>query len=254
MLRRNVFTDFRRPPDDRGVLNELVTLRHFAPRYFSPRFFGLGIPPMPMYQGSGAYSRVAGNVAITPGFPRAQAGDVLLMQTAHMNNSTQAAATYTFPDGWELLYADTTGTTRQWIHRKVADGTETGTVSITNAGGTALGTQQSVIHAFSNANPTAVIGPAVVSGAATAIADAPVTTDAPGRLALQFGALSASETVPGFTGETGGKWAMASQATADTMRLFLLIADMPLAGTIGGGTFTKSGTGRYIIRGFALKR
>lgn len=209
---------------------------------------------LPVYEGSGTYDRKDGDVTLAPAYSSPiNAGDVLILQTGHINSSTQAAATYTFPGDWTELFADRYLNARQWIHRKVADGTEAGTISITVSGGVSTGFHQAVIHRFSSTDGTTIEGAAVTSLGSTTVLDADVTTTGANRLGLQLGFLSANQPILDFTGETGGDWTLATQTpTSATAKPFLQTAAMPFATTVGGGSFSKGAAGAWIVRGFAL--
>ena len=90
----------------------------------------------------------------------------------------------------------------------------------------------------------------------TTVADVGVTTTAADRLALNFVALADDAMgLAAFAGETGGDWTLATAiyetATGTDATLGLMIAAMPSAGTINGGSDTITSIGWGVI-GFAL--
>lgn len=229
--------------------------RYFPDRYFAPRYFAaIGASAVydgPYYVATGTYSRVAGDQPLQPTYPPTQAGDLLTLQTYHLAGPTQNSATYSFPSDWELRHLDSQNSSRQWVYTKEATGEESGSISITAAGGSSGSVHQAVIHAFRDADPDNFEGAAVSSGVGTAVADAGVTTTDANRLALQFGAITGNEAPADFSGETGGDWEIASQSGTGNTRLFMQTAEMAESGAIDGGTFTI-GSSIWIVRGFAL--
>lgn len=211
---------------------------------------------LPLYDGSGVYVRVAGDTNLTISYPAVvPAGAVCYLHIGHINSATQAAATYTFPSDWEHRYLDQVSSARQWVRRHIADGTEGGTsITVTVTDGLSTAPHSGVIHVFTDAAPDQEIGPATTGDSSADVTDAGVTTDRPNCLALQFGLFSANQVPGDFTGETGGDWALITQTDIEnTGRLWLQSAEMPTADTIDGGGYTKSGTGAWIVRGFALE-
>ncbi len=208
---------------------------------------------LPVYEGPGAYDRQAGNVDLTIPYPSTvAAGDVLILTVGHINSASQAGATYVFPADWELLFLDQVSSCRHWTYRKIATGTESGSITVTVTGGIAGGTHAGVIRRFSNADPATIEGAAASTGTAVTVTDAGVTTSGDNRLALQLGFFSPVRTLADFVGETGGDWTISDQGADDTAKLWLQTAGAPYATTVDGGTFTISATGAWIVRGFAL--
>lgn len=210
-----------------------------------------GTPPS--YVSTGTYVTAAGDVDLVITIPACDAGDLLYLHFGHLN-SAQVSATYPDPAGWELRYLDQGASARQWVYRRVSDGTEGGTtVTVSPSGGIPTGTQRGVVHRFSNAAPAFEDGPSATAGTGITVDDAGVTTTVNNCLALQFGLISPSQSALDFDGESGGDWSIATQTPAGSaVRLFLQTANKPTPGTIDGGSFDKSGTGAWVVRGFAL--
>lgn len=209
----------------------------------------------PAYITSGSYSLAGGTSALAPAYPAGiQAGDLLILQVGHQNHVTQSAATYTFPAAFTSWFADQQSDTRQWIRYCIADGTETGAISITVSGGTAAAWHRAVIHQFSDTDsPPTAEGSALGSAApgSTSLTDTGVTTTGNDRLALNFITTSASNTPASFTGETGGDWTLATSSGTGLSALWLETAAMAAAATIDGGAKAISSTA-WLNRGFAL--
>jgi hypothetical protein len=81
------------------------------------------------------------------------------------------------------------------------------------------------------------------TGTSTTVADAIVTTNGVGRLALNFVCLESNQAIGAFSGATGGTWAEAVEEYATASgTIQLQIANMASAGVIDGGTLTVTST------------
>src|SRR3990172_483084 len=181
------------------------------------------------------------------------AGNFLILQVS-VRNLTSVP---TDPSGWTLLYGpDTSGTSvRQWIYGKIADGTESGDLSLAHDASIVVAAR---IYLFRS-----VLGTSYTEGGSTTnisgsiVYDAGVTTSGANRLAVNFVAISDNNTgITDFVGETGGDWTEAvaeySFATGLDGTLQLQTAAMVSSGTIDGGSYTMQAADAGIIRGFAL--
>jgi hypothetical protein len=189
----------------------------------------------------------------TPSYPtELQAGDLILLQVTVRDTTN----TPTTPTGFTLLYGpDSTGTGRQWIYYKFADGSESGTLTIT-IGGTSCKIAR--MYAFRNVAPSNFIeSGGFASGLTATISPPPVTTTGVSELAVAFVFVNDDNAVGSFAGETGGDWVEAVAEFTTTAGfdgcVQLQTATMANAGTISGGSYTMSAADPWGVRVFALK-
>ena len=136
------------------------------------------------YQGSGTRDQDVGTATLTPSYAASPAdGDLWVLRTQHVNSVTQLGAVYTWPGDWTLRSTMTQSSSRLFIHTKVSDGTETGTISISTTGGSGSG-HSARIDLWRGVDTTTndgIYAGAVSQGNGTAINDAAVTTTAADR-------------------------------------------------------------------------
>lgn len=210
---------------------------------------------LPLYDSSGAYSRVAGNVSLTPSYPTVSAGDRLELFLAHRNNATQLTATYGGLGAWRLVKLQTQSSARFWVYTMEATGSESGNLTITVSGGTSAINHTAVIHRFTGADTSteeAVNGQG--GGSGTNPTDVSVTTTDVDRLAINGVMKNNGESILEFTGESGGDWLLKSEGSGtptNDCRLGLEAADMAAAATINGGSCTGT-SGLWMVIGYAL--
>src|SRR3972149_4634323 len=208
---------------------------------------------IPAYINAGAGASATTSPVAVPYPTGITAGNLLILQVS-VRNLTSVP---TDPSGWTLLYGpDTSGTSvRQWIYGKIADGTESGELSLAHDASIVVAAR---IYLFRS-----VLGTSYTEGGSTTnisgsiVYDAGVTTSGANRLAVNFVAISDNNTgITAFVGETGGDWTEAvaeySFATGLDGTLQLQTAAMVSSGTIDGGSYTMQAADAGIIRGFAL--
>ena len=208
---------------------------------------------IPAYINAGAGASATTSPVAVPYPTGITAGNLLILQVS-VRNLTSVP---TDPSGWTLLYGpDTSGTSvRQWIYGKIADGTESGDLSLAHDASIVVAAR---IYLFRS-----VLGTSYTEGGSTTnisgsiVYDAGVTTSGANRLAVNFVAISDNNTgITDFVGETGGDWTEAvaeySFATGLDGTLQLQTAAMVSSGTIDGGSYTMQAADAGIIRGFAL--
>src|SRR3990172_2502157 len=208
---------------------------------------------IPAYINAGAGVSATTSPVAVPYPTGITAGNLLILQVS-VRNLTSVP---TDPSGWTLLYGpDTSGTSvRQWIYGKIADGTESGDLSLAHDASIVVAAR---IYLFRS-----VLGTSYTEGGSTTnisgsiVYDAGVTTSGANRLAVNFVAISDNNTgITAFVGETGGDWTEAvaeySFATGLDGTLQLQTAAMVSSGTIDGGSYTMQAADAGIIRGFAL--
>lgn len=223
-------------------------------------FTGDGAAAMPSYIASGT---PATSVAASPGdisvpySASIAAGDFLL---AHIVSRSGAGTLDTVPAGWTLLPTSPaqpdaqSSTIQQWLYYKFATGSETGseTWSVNNAS-LFMGWQ----HTFRGVDATMIESGGKSGAISNTISHTNVVTSGPNRLALLLGCISNDVAVATMSGETGGDWTEPTgeytTATGNDGALFMMIAEMPAAGTLTGGTITlASALDAWLTRSFAL--
>lgn len=212
---------------------------------------------IPTYVASGTGHSVNSNGAttLTPGYPAGiAAGDFLLLMVKSAHGTINP--TFTTPAGWTIMVGPTfsnNGVSKQWLLYKVADGTESGTLSISATSSGAGANWATIIHAFRGG--TTFEGVAVVANAVSAtITDADITTLGADRLCVNVAHQTRNEAIAVFTGMTGGTWVLRNQynAAASSTGSSMMTADKASAGTVGGGSVNTGTNDRYVTQGFAL--
>lgn len=200
---------------------------------------------------AGTGSGTTGNP--TPAYPTGlQANDLIMMQVTVRDTST----TPTTPAGFTLLYGpDSSGTGRQWIYYKFATGSESGTLTVT-IGNSACKVAR--MYAFRNVALSSFTEGTVYGSNAgsTTISAQSVATSGNGRLAVSFVLTTYSNTVPAFSGQTGGTWAVGDTGFTTTSgsrgSVQLETATMATGGTISGGSCSIGTSASWGVRAFAL--
>jgi len=200
---------------------------------------------------AGAGTATAGT-AIAPAYPAGIGAGQYLLLHVHVIDSGASPAVST-PSGWTLLSSTTTGsgpTTLGLMYGKIADGTESGTLSVSVTQGV---TQRAArMYSFTGGSTVYANGSGVVAGSSTTITGAAMATT--GSLELIFLCFSgaANTTIGDCTGETGGidyTEAVAEFSTATggnlTMQLQTAIASSPVTVTGGTATFGAAATNRF---------
>lgn len=206
---------------------------------------------MPTYVSAGT-GATADTAALDVPYPATvNANDLLVLH--HIMRD--GGHTVTTPGGWGVLQAtiDNTFTIFGSLYGKVAAGTETGNLTVSITGGTAITVAR--IYRFTSNAVTSYsegLSNSGIGDASATVTDAGVTTLGANRLACNFVATSGDTPIGDFTGETGGDWVEAAEFDATGVgQIQLQTATIASAGTINGGTLT-SGGGQYLVFGLAL--
>lgn len=179
------------------------------------------------------------------------AGNLLILQVV---GRAAAAPTVSEPGGWGTLYNETGSTVcRQALFHRVADGTETGNLSVTVSGTTA--SYIAWIHEFSGVDVSGTIPESgdTATGSSNSISVPAVTTAGAYRLCLVFfmaadnntaSPAAANYTEPvadtNYTSNTGSMAGVQSYTATNQ-------------GTVGATTIGMSASDPWLSRSFALK-
>lgn len=217
-------------------------------------YLGGGDPPMPSFLDAGTADLVSAlDGTTTPAFPATVVqGNFLLL---HVALSDSTSPTVTTPTGWTAIGGFPAGAsvTKQFAYYKVADGTETGSesVTITNDAGGA-----SRIYRFSSGSGAEAADGSRTAASSTSMPATDVTTLGNNRLVCQLFAAWTNTTIGDITGETGTDYteAVAEYANALPVLIQLQTGQMAIMGSITGGTATlgAASTNR-LSYGFAIK-
>lgn len=210
-----------------------------------------------LFVGSGGRDQAAGNVNLEAPYPSSPVfGRLLVLRFSHITSGDQLSATYDVPGDWTFRFLDTQNNMRHWVYSKVADGTETGTVTITVTGGISGAPHFAAIDMYSGVDTTTnhgIYGGAFSGGNSATIADAGVTTTTQGALVVNYVSLSNVSTALGdFAGETGGTWTMIADGGDASVPRSQIATSSVNTGTIDGGSYDATASGSWIVRGFAL--
>lgn len=178
---------------------------------------------------------------------------VLIIQLAIGALTPQISAD---PSGWATIYNDTASSSiRQYIIRRFINGTESGDVTI-NFGSSISNVAIAQMHVFANQVHTPPISE---SGGLTVddlnYTHSDITTTVPFSMAASFVYIPGNVTVGAYTGATGGTWvqrASASTTTGSDATIQLQTADMPVPGTISGGSYNAGVGGLSMNRSFGI--
>jgi hypothetical protein len=211
---------------------------------------------MPVYIGTGVGDNAPVGTDITPEYLTGiQLNDKLILQYGHSNNAAMLDDTFTFPGDWNYLTSVIQQGTRQLLYWKDADGTETGSITISTVGD-GLGRHSAVIHVFRNVEPGTSFYENLTFTRANSdiVTDAGITTNGDNRLACNFVNHSTSTPITpnGFTGQTGGTWQLNTYFSASIPALSLHTAGLLTPGTINGGSALDPLTGNWVNIGLAL--
>lgn len=224
---------------------------------------------MPIYSTHGSFADALTNaLTLSPSYPSGiVAGDVLYLHLAHGPGVGVCALPITGATEFTMISSASGGTgntARQFIYRRVATSTESGTVTL-SCTSTFTGVRwKAVIHKFSGLNTSTLedSAAALATGNSTTATAPSVTALGRNRLGVVFGAWNLGAdviSVPEFTGESGGDWLKRYDAfdeldsTLGTPLMFMHTATLSSSGTISGGisTSTTAGSG-YILTGLSL--
>lgn len=200
-----------------------------------------------------------GNTNQAPTYPDSiAAGNLLIMCSSHINNTTQRNATYDDDGTWTDFNRALGSSTEIISWYKIAAGTESGTTTtITVGSGTSAAPCKAWITRWTGADATTPLYAGNTSGGtASSIPDAGVTVTAAGDVAVNIVAVSsATATIEDFTGESGGPgdWTKRDEEESERPHDGMWTALFSGAGTIDGGTFNCGTSNAYVVQGFAIK-
>lgn len=192
-----------------------------------------------------------GTASVAPGYGTNIAGDTFVMIVSGRITA------FTTPTGWTLQGGgnDQAGRRVYILTRNTrSTGGESGTVTVTLTGNSVIAT----IHTWRGVATSSFIEDVTNAGSAAngSTLTAP-TIDAGGnaRVAMFVSASGSQITYIEVTGESGGDWRLRHQlntATGSNCDYALYTADLPVGGTISGGTATIAGIDEHSIVSLAL--
>lgn len=214
------------------------------------------------YVDAGAGVSRASSGTLTPAYPAGiAAGDLLIL---HAGGRTSTIVVDDPGAGWELITTGQTGssnTGQHYVYGKIADGTESGTLTVSFTNDAAVG-KVARIFLFENNNATSVanavesVGTAT-TGTNTTITDVGVTSTGTLSLAVNFIAVADDNVVDAFTGMTGGTWSEAvaefQYVATNGFTIQTQIATLATAATINGGTYVMAASDPWGVLGFVIK-
>lgn len=206
-----------------------------------------------IYVGSGSASSGIGG-SVTPSFPAGiQSGDLILVQSYHRSSGQTVPSA---PSFYSVLFNDVDAGpfTRQYIFSRIATGSESGTLAITNSGGGSL--HMGRVHVFrGNKTSSFKEGDGLQTTNSTIVSHAAIASRR-GALAVCFvGFSDDAPTLGAFTGASNGIWVERTEDTStdgDDGLIQLQTAMVQNTGTLSGGTYTTALTKVYIARSFAI--
>lgn len=189
----------------------------------------------PILAGSGAAVAGNGTTLDVPYPPGIQAGDMLLLTYADIRDIGPP------PAGFDLLDSDfTLDQIYHYAWSRIADGSETGNITLTGLFQNAP--HLSRMHRFTGAASIESVNKRLSTGGTITHPDI-VTTDIE-RLAITMFATDQDTNATSFTGETGGDLLLQLEDLTSIsvgLTLSLQSAEMPVAGTLSGGSYEQDG-------------
>lgn len=206
-----------------------------------------------VYVGSGTVSIGTGG-SVSPTFPSGiQSGDLILAQSYHRSSGQTVPSA---PSFYSVLFndVDVGPFTRQYIFSRIATGTESGSLLITNSGGGILHMGQ--IHVFrGNKISSFKEGDGLQTANSVTVSHADIASRR-GALAVCFvGYSDDAPAIGAFTGASNTIWIERSNNTSslgDDGTIQLQTGMVQNTGTVSGGTYTTASTKVYIARSFAI--
>jgi hypothetical protein len=211
-----------------------------------------------VFEEAGAGVSVTGSGDLNVAYPTTglAAGETfMIVGVIRANGGTIAT-----PAGWtkvgtdRILGSSSNGTMCVFI--KTAIGSESGTVALDfSTNSVAKGAQ---MFRFAGANATEASATESVANAGStnaAVNDVGVTSTVSGTLAINVVGVADDNAIDAFTGQTGGTWV---EATGEYLfqsngTIQVQYAELPVAGTINGGSYTMAASDAWGIIGFVLK-
>lgn len=211
---------------------------------------------MPTFIATGVGDNAPLGVDITPAYPTGiQLNDKLILQYGHSNNAAALDDLFTFPAEWTFLTSVGQQATKELLFWKDADGTETGTITISSVGD-GLGRHSALIHQFRNVQTGFPFyeGLGFTRANSATVTDSRVVTTGDNRLACNFVNHSTSTPIVpnAFTGSTGSNWQLTTVFSTSIPALSLHTAGLLIPGEIDGGSAVDPLSGNWVNIGFAL--
>lgn len=204
-------------------------------------------PPVQVsYQAAGAGS--TGAIGYPTGIA---AGHVLVLH--QMVGDSGGAPSITTPSGWTLMASTTSGLIRSSTYRKIADGTESGSITLSITGDDLGRAGRMYRMSAGIGHESASSAADAASGTAMDAVDVTSTQDL--SLACQcMGASGTSTTIGNITGESGGDYTEAvAEYASGAYILSFQVATLATAGSITGGSATLGASRSNRIRhGFVI--
>jgi len=174
------------------------------------------------------------------------AGDLLFVHTV-----ISSSVGMNIPAGWTEVRNTGATDPRAQVFRKIADGTETGNLTISTASSNTVRTGR--MHRSDDADTIE----AVVNntGAGRTVSHPDITTLTADSLVCMFTGIRNDEAALSFTGETGGDLTLLNDfltTTGSDQANSCQTADMASPGTISGGTWIKPLSDSWTHIGFAI--
>lgn len=221
----------------------------------------------PTFGAAGAGAEAdAGTLAIP--YPAGISAGHALFFTVNRRQTT--GADLTTPAGWDIVDgpvdapAGANNEIREWVCGTIADGTESGSLTVTVSGTSTNSLIGRMVRVVGSAAYTGSIldyveGIDNAVGNASPVGMPSVVTAGTDRLAICFSHIGNDSAVAAATGETGGDWveAVAEYLPVAGMdgTIQVQTADMASGGTISGGTFSYIGAAvSWASIAFALRQ
>ena len=187
---------------------------------------------VPVFDSSGALTLATNDSSIEVDYPATvNSGDMLILTFAERNSTIPGV-----PTGFTLVDSMTqSGQHSIAVWKRVADGTETGSVTISTA---ASSLQMGRMHRFTGADSSEDAD--TVGATSRDPAHPDTTTTGTDRLAVAVTFVNDDDAASSFTGETGGDFTLDIDDTTIVGQdggLSMQTASMATSGTISGGTW-----------------
>lgn len=205
---------------------------------------------LPFYQSAGAGAATTSTTTFDVPYPATvNSTDLLILHVQDFSGTS-----ITTPSGWTFINGSAIGR----AYYKEADGTETGSLTVTGTFGGNL--TMGRIYSFANYGGAIIEASATATGTGTTVNDQGVTTTDVDRLAINLVGVTTNSggvpAFPSFTGETGGDWTETLAEYTTTIGtdggLQLQTAGMASAATISGGSMTVTAADSWRVIGFAI--
>lgn len=220
---------------------------------------GCDVPEAMPYQAAAGAGATAESPATSISVPYPGgivAGDLLVIQLFRYGTGDNDPNT---PAGWQKKHEDDTTSAgqAQFVYYKEADGTETGSLSITGLSASTAGYFARMYRFVVDAASWGLEGGATTNGSNSSTVSMPsLVTTAANRLGLAFFSSAGQNAPVSSTGESGGDWLEElpdfSSAIGNDAVIQLQTAEMASADTISGGSFSDGGNDAWVVRTFAI--